>query len=611
MEPRWIWNATRNTHYFYDQDRDVLVFPDGSTIPRPPNVPKASFLQEPTPIASRQPSAQSSQNTARPTGSSANIPRSLPPPTQAYVSRHVDGPQESGSHAHLSHLGTRLNNLALGEAPHISLARADDGRRGVTSGRYANNPPVSGQGATMAVQNNAVARVHKKSYMDPTNQVQAIYANATDNQSSLITDPGLHGTGVRAHRALYGASSGREGDSERLFSDYKIRPHKFFSVGRVFIILWVEPAADATLITNSREKSDRPPDPGLATGRHGEAIYSKVRRFVVIRAGDYFCSALPISTYGKQGVGKNRVRKSDHGIIHTGSVAPEPLGAESPLQEEVGMRPRAIRVVPDRHVDQLDPMSRIDYAKVYTIQHNLKVKPFGEVHPGSKEALKTQFRNVWDGVMSRSARPTAGSSRGQTANSAPAVRQRAPRAQDEVDDGTSSSNDANESDTPTTSPEQARAVPSSRRGAQLPSRALRMATRQRRVNPGTSEDAARQALRTRDREDRATRASFNDMVKNGLAPDRALSTIINHWVKAGWTQDAAAHKIRDQLTRTQAAAAATAGDDEDSEDDDEEDDDDDDNDDNDDNDDDDDDDDESEEDDDNGEQEKRRKESRS
>jgi hypothetical protein len=59
-------------------------------------------------------------------------------------------------------------------------------------------------------------------------------------------------------------------------------------------------------------------------------VHSKVRWFVVIREGGYHCGALPIATYGGQGVAKRGVVKSEHGIIHTGKNIPRPNANELP-----------------------------------------------------------------------------------------------------------------------------------------------------------------------------------------------------------------------------------------------------------------------------------------
>ncbi|EMC94045.1 hypothetical protein BAUCODRAFT_48945, partial [Baudoinia panamericana UAMH 10762] len=156
----------------------------------------------------------------------------------------------------------------------------------------------------------------------------------------------------------------------------------FFAQGRVFLVLWTEPAGETATLITSTERNDRQPDPGLYAGRYGEPVYSKVRRFVIISSTQQYCTALPIVSYGRQGVGKSGVIKENHAIIHTSIVAPLPLSTEMPGPGEKPMRRRAIRITPDQPADQLDPRSRLDYGKPHTIHTNLKVKPFGMVHPG-------------------------------------------------------------------------------------------------------------------------------------------------------------------------------------------------------------------------------------
>ena len=100
-------------------------------------------------------------------------------------------------------------------------------------------------------------------------------------------------------------------------------------------------------------------------------------------------------TYGNQGVAKLGVKKSEHGIVYMGKREP-PLGhGESPERGEAGMVPTAIRVDPDYTGARLHPMSRINYAKVYTIEHNVKVRSVGTVGPTFLGPLVNQFENVW------------------------------------------------------------------------------------------------------------------------------------------------------------------------------------------------------------------------
>lgn len=216
-----------------------------------------------------------------------------------------------------------------------------------------------------------------------------------------ITDPTFLRAGVKSQGKLMETP----GDKELLFSSYKRRksPREYFKVGKVFMVLWAEPvgAETATLISQRTYAPAPPPEllpPGMSVGRFGEYVYSSVRRFVVIREATSYCSALPITTYHNRGVSKETVKKAEHAIIYTGKYVPQPRPGELPRREiqEVGMQPDAIRVDTDSPEDKLDPMSRLNYGAVHTIQHNIKVKPYGKVHAKSYLKLLQQFASVWN-----------------------------------------------------------------------------------------------------------------------------------------------------------------------------------------------------------------------
>ena len=46
--------------------------------------------------------------------------------------------------------------------------------------------------------------------------------------------------------------------------------------------------------------------------------------------------------------------------------------------------------------EEMDRMSRINFAKVYNVEHNVKVYDFGDVHKNDRQTLKQQFKKVWD-----------------------------------------------------------------------------------------------------------------------------------------------------------------------------------------------------------------------
>lgn len=107
----------------------------------------------------------------------------------------------------------------------------------------------------------------------------------------------------------------------------------------------------------------------------------------------------PIGTYGGRGVAKRGVNKSEHAIVHTGRIAPEPRHNEIAPPDEVGLLPEAIRINVDDRTEKLDPMSRLNLGKLYTIEHYVKVRSFGHVHPSSMQPLTSQFQKVWAGNM--------------------------------------------------------------------------------------------------------------------------------------------------------------------------------------------------------------------
>lgn len=100
-------------------------------------------------------------------------------------------------------------------------------------------------------------------------------------------------------------------------------------------------------------------------------------------------------TYSNQGCGKQSVVKWQHSIIYTGSREPDPLPTESPTEGEWGML-SSIRVKTKSKGDKLNQFSRVNYGKIYTVEHNVKVYDFGDVHKDYIARLRSQWRYVMD-----------------------------------------------------------------------------------------------------------------------------------------------------------------------------------------------------------------------
>ena len=110
-----------------------------------------------------------------------------------------------------------------------------------------------------------------------------------------------------------------------------------------------------------------------------------------------------IQTYNRRGVGKPGVPKNEHAIIYTSASAPNPLQTELPQSRyEEGML-SSIRVNANNN-DVLDTMSRINFGKIYTVEHNVKVFDFGQVDNNFRLILHRQFWDVLRNKEQRTAR---------------------------------------------------------------------------------------------------------------------------------------------------------------------------------------------------------------
>jgi hypothetical protein len=78
--------------------------------------------------------------------------------------------------------------------------------------------------------------------------------------------------------------------------------------------------------------------------------------------------------------------------VYTGAAAPPPR-----FRSEADILPTAIRIDPFDQDDTLHSASRVNYGKVYNIEHNVKVKPYGVVNNQFMHALITQWTQVFIG----------------------------------------------------------------------------------------------------------------------------------------------------------------------------------------------------------------------
>ena len=181
---------------------------------------------------------------------------------------------------------------------------------------------------------------------------------------------------------------------------------------QVFKVLWAEPPGNTGSTAGDSEWSER-------SGKYGQKVHEKVRRFVIIDRRDGHCICLyenshsltpkstkqdvrPIMTYGGQGTNKFGVHAKDHAIIWT----------EKPVwfkgEYEKGLTKHAIRMEPSSKRHKLDEASRLNYAKLYTVEYNVKVWFIGTIHLTSEYQLTADYNLVHPPMPPRGAPPSSG-----------------------------------------------------------------------------------------------------------------------------------------------------------------------------------------------------------
>ncbi|KAA8644037.1 uncharacterized protein ATNIH1004_008234 [Aspergillus tanneri] len=145
-------------------------------------------------------------------------------------------------------------------------------------------------------------------------------------------------------------------------------PKSFFTVGRVFSILWHENEGSTGRGTQSHI-SEGP----VFFGRFNERIHSGIRRMVVVKALDQCAWCFPVSTYSRKGVAKPGVDPSKHAVIYMEGTYPKVDPAERGITKE------PIEVTPASPDQKLDYMSRLNFGKIYTVEHNVKVLHVGKI----------------------------------------------------------------------------------------------------------------------------------------------------------------------------------------------------------------------------------------
>lgn len=151
---------------------------------------------------------------------------------------------------------------------------------------------------------------------------------------------------------------------------YRIQRSSFFVVGRVFAAIFYEAAYQI-----GEERPFEWSRGSVSSMSSGTSVCEFARRMVVVKVGHGHSLTVPIKTYSGRGLTKRGLTQKDihdHAIIHTESVEPKQVPDE-PISNK-----RPISMRPAR-TQRLNPASRINFAKIYTIEHNSKVMDIGMI----------------------------------------------------------------------------------------------------------------------------------------------------------------------------------------------------------------------------------------
>ncbi|KAH7305583.1 hypothetical protein B0I35DRAFT_362164, partial [Stachybotrys elegans] len=172
---------------------------------------------------------------------------------------------------------------------------------------------------------------------------------------------------------------------------FQVHRSSYFQPGEVFKVMWSEPAG-ARGGNASSEQTD-------ASARSADRLYFGFRRFIVIANDQGHCTCVPILSYGGKGCLKTGVKAEKHGIIydanHHSKGPPIPLTGEPKL----GFRPVGMTILAEGEI--LKRESRVNYSKLVTVEHNIKVCFIGSIVSSDMDAVLDAVTTCWAAKMHR------------------------------------------------------------------------------------------------------------------------------------------------------------------------------------------------------------------
>ncbi|KAL7787648.1 hypothetical protein V8C43DRAFT_307610 [Trichoderma afarasin] len=215
------------------------------------------------------------------------------------------------------------------------------------------------------------------------------YANAGESSASAYAQyDDDEDEGPPTPKAQSGAGSyhiaALEEPLEELDPRYRVEPSSKFQPGEIFKVHWSEPqgasSEGAPSVSGKHEIQNR----------FGTKFFVGFRRFIVIANDQGHCTCVPILTYGGKACKKKGVKADKHGIIHERGSKPRLLDKEPKL----GFPP--VRVEMKEEGEKLSKESRVNYSKLVTVEHNVKVFFIGSIVYNDWELVSDAVNHCWN-----------------------------------------------------------------------------------------------------------------------------------------------------------------------------------------------------------------------
>ncbi|KAK3366055.1 hypothetical protein B0T24DRAFT_410831 [Lasiosphaeria ovina] len=184
---------------------------------------------------------------------------------------------------------------------------------------------------------------------------------------------------ANTYRYAVNPTVGSSGDGQEAELD-DLEPSSRFAPGEVFKVLWTEPlgAGRNENMTDVEVRSVM-----------GQRFYHGFRRFIVVANDEGHCTCIPILTYERRACTKRGVKPQKHGVVYDVRARPRMLEGEPPL----GFDPVQLELY--YGTESLAKESRVNYSKLVTVEHNIKVFFIGRIVPDDFGAVTAAVDKCW------------------------------------------------------------------------------------------------------------------------------------------------------------------------------------------------------------------------